>query len=79
MARAIKRLYEIWGIEHGGARDHGDTLETIATETRKSIATVKRLRTLADLIPELSAMMDAGPDKPDPGANLQPGEEGGAW
>ncbi len=65
MARAIKRLYEIRGIEHGGdrARDHGDTLESIAEETGKSIPTIKRLRTLADLIPELSTIQHGQGDQ----------------
>jgi len=60
MARAIKRLYEIKGIDgKGGQPYHRDTVATIAEETGKSVPTVKRLRTIADLIPELSKMLDA--------------------
>jgi len=57
MARAIKRLYEIRGIDGQGNR--GDltsaTVAEVAQETGKSERTVRTLRTLADLIPELSA------------------------
>ena len=61
MARAIKRLYEIRGID-GAGRPKGDNTATVAElakETGKSERTVRTLRTIADLIPELSRMLDA--------------------
>ena len=59
MARAIKRLYGIKGIAGTGPKQDGATVALIAKETGKSERTVKRLRTIADLIPELSTMLEA--------------------
>ena len=57
--KAVKRLYELRGISHGDTtRDI--TVKSLADELGKSEATVKRMRTLADLIPPLAAMLDAG-------------------
>ena len=56
MARAIKRLYEIRGIDGAGRPkdDNTATVAELAKETGKSERTVRTLRTIADLIPELS-------------------------
>lgn len=60
--KAVKRLYELMGIEGQGNR--GDltsaTVAEVAAEIGKSERTVARMRTLADLIPPLAAMLDAG-------------------
>jgi hypothetical protein len=62
MARAVKRLYEVHGIEGQGNR--GDltcaTVAQVSAQIGKSERTVKTLRTIADLIPELSAYLDKG-------------------
>jgi len=61
-ARAVKRLYELNGIEGAGRPKHGGnyiTVKQIAENQNKSEITIKRMRTLADLIPPLAAMLDA--------------------
>ena len=53
MARAIKRLYELKGIDRdGGSPATGAGVSEISKETGKSERTVSTLRTIADLIPE---------------------------
>jgi len=62
-ARAVKRLYELKGVDRsgGGSPVHAEPVRAeIARETGISESSVKRLRTLADLIPELAAMLDNG-------------------
>lgn len=57
--KAVKRLYELRGIKHGDtSRDI--TVKSLAEGLGKSEATVKRMRTLANLIPPLAAMLDNG-------------------
>jgi hypothetical protein len=55
--------YEIRGIDEQGNRGdlylYDTSVESIAKETGKSIPTIKGLRTMADLIPELSGIMDS--------------------
>ena len=60
--KAVKRLYELNGIEGPGSRGDltGITVKQVASDLNKSPATIKRMRTLADLIPPLAAMLDAG-------------------
>ena len=59
LAGAIKRLYEIKGVTGTGPKQDGATVALIAKETGKSERTVATLRTIAELIPELSKMLDA--------------------
>ncbi len=58
MARSVKRIYEIRGVKHGG-NHQGSTVESCKELTGLSSTQVKVYRTLADLIPELSALLDA--------------------
>lgn len=60
--KAVKRLYELNGIEGPGSRGDltGITVKQVASDLNKSPATIKRMRTLADLIPPLATMLDAG-------------------
>lgn len=64
MAKAIKRLYEIKEVERTAGRPEAEnnrlTVKQLSKEIGKSKATVAKLRTLADLIPELSKLMDEG-------------------
>lgn len=77
-ARAVKRLYELKGIEGQGHR--GDltsfTVSEVAKEIGKSEPTVRRLRTLADLVPELAAMLDHAPGIAQACAGHLPGRSG---
>ena len=57
--KAVKRLYELRGISHGDTTRDA-TVASLAAELGKSERTVKTMRTLADLIHPLSAMLDAG-------------------
>ena len=57
MGKAIKRLYELRGIDGTGPKRDGATVALIAKETGKSERTIKTLRIIADLIPELSIMV----------------------
>ncbi len=60
-ARAVKRLYELRGIDReGGSPATVAGVQEIASEIGKSERATRRLRTLADLIPSLAAMLDAG-------------------
>lgn len=57
--KAVKRLYELRGIKNGDTTS-SCTVKELAVELGKSEATVTKMRTLADLIPPLAAMLDAG-------------------
>lgn len=57
--KAVKRLYELRGIELGN-NGGSATVADLADEIGKSERTVRTMRTLADLIPPLAAMLDAG-------------------
>lgn len=57
--KAVKRLYELRGIELGN-NGGSATVADLADELGKSERTVRTMRTLADLIPPLAAMLDAG-------------------
>lgn len=60
--KAVKRLYELRGLDGAGRPKNGENPATVAelsSELGKSERTVARMRTLADLIPSLSAMLDA--------------------
>ncbi len=64
-ARAVKRLYELRGLDgvKGGpasSRENPATVAGLASELGKSERTVRTMRTLADLIPPLATMLDAG-------------------
>lgn len=61
--KAVKRLYELRGLDGAGRPKNGENHATVAelsSELGKSERTVASMRTLADLIPSLSAMLDAG-------------------
>ncbi len=64
-ARAVKRLYELRGLDgvKGGpssSRENPATVAGLASELGKSERSIRTMRTLADLIPPLAAMLDNG-------------------
>ena len=60
--KAVKRLYELNGIDGAGNRGDltGATVAQVAKELGKSERTVKTMRTLADLIEPLATLLDRG-------------------
>ena len=61
--KAVKRLYELRGLDGAGRPKNGENPATVAeltSELGKTERTVARMRTLANLIPPLAAMLDAG-------------------
>lgn len=61
--KAVKRLYELRGIDGAGRpKDGGNgaTVAQLSSELGKSERTIKTMRTLADLIEPLATMLDRG-------------------